>query len=551
MGWVRSKLATWAWSLSLGAATASVGCGHTAKNVRDNEPKGTAGTSGMTEPPPDCAVSLAGNDGRHCAVYQDGSVWCWGAKGDGPGPSNFQPSAEPRRVAGVTHAERVIVGPRHSCAITEEGVVCWGDNESGQIDDSGTTPLGPTSPALNGGGPSPVKGIGLGDTQTCAVHYVAYAECRGTDASGVARGAKNLSFFGSPDTRMPGNGNFLISDPGEVVELGDWEHPSPLTFYGDDNAWFSGGGTPSCVLKRTGSVWCASDDADGTEPRLMAKAGLGEQVDQLDTGHQFLCALMAGEVWCEGVSDQGQTGTGQSEARAEGHIVADLAEVRGISVNDYSACALKADGSVWCWGNYAEGERALRPTQVSGCLNQTTEPLEPPSLFATRPSGGTRLKEASRARAQAMCVCAFGKDATDACIVEEDRGPNGACLAALAPQDGERFDCLAQSKWEEAQCFASCNGDTPVCLAKVECPPARTPAVEAYCSRQFCQSNQQALRPGQICDGAVDCQDLSDEVNCGGFAGMFQCDPERLIPLDKLCNQNVDCYQSPDEQFCP
>jgi hypothetical protein len=248
------------------------------------------------------------------------------------------------------------------------------------------------------------------------------------------------------------------------------------------------------------------------------------------------------------VSDQGQPATGQSEARAEGHIVADLAEVRRISVNDYSACALKADGSVWCWGNYAEGQRALRPTQVSGCLSQTTEPPQPPSLFATKPTGATHLKEASRARAEASCVCELGKDATETCIAEEDRGPSVACLALL-PQEDERLDCLAKYSWRDAQCFARCKGDPPVCLARAECPPAKFPALEEYCRRRFCLSDHQPLRPAQLCDGTVDCQDLSDEY-CASTQGFF-CNPETIIPLEKVCDGVPDCYQSTDEQFCP
>ena len=161
------------------------------------------------------------------------------------------------------------------------------------------------------------------------------------------------------------------------------------------------------------------------------------------------------------------------------------------------------------------------------------------------------MKEAGRARAQAMCICAFGQDATDACIVEEDRGPNTACLAALMPEEGERLDCLADYRWQEARCFGVCRGDPPVCLAKVECPPARVPAVEEYCRRGFCLSDQQLLRPDQFCDGAFDCQDGSDEQNCASVPGMFQCNPETYITVDRLCDQKLDCHQGADEQFCP
>jgi hypothetical protein len=70
---------------------------------------------------PSCAVDLASNGARHCAVYQDGNVWCWGGDASGE-PSGYAYSPTPVRVEGVSAATRVFVGPAHVCATTDQGL---------------------------------------------------------------------------------------------------------------------------------------------------------------------------------------------------------------------------------------------------------------------------------------------------------------------------------------------------------------------------------------------------------------------------------------------
>jgi Regulator of chromosome condensation (RCC1) repeat/Low-density lipoprotein receptor domain class A len=553
MGAVRGSWRERGFEVMVAASLLALACGRTAKGEGDD------GATPGKDPPAkpvaqaaNCAIAIDGREGRHCAVYQDGSVWCWGF--DWPAqPSNFTPTSAPTQVKGIENATRVIVGPRHSCAsLVNSAVVCWGDNESGQIDDSGTASLPPTLLQIGWDQVAPLKGFALGDKQTCALNFLSHAACRGVDLSGAVVGSQAVAFPGPPETTMPGPYPYLIDGLGRIFELMDWANPSALPQYGDDNAWFMRG-IPNCLLKRSGSLWCDSENAGAPNDTMFAVANLGERVTQAAIGKEFWCALSDGKVWCQGSNFGGQTATGDQEDGAPGHFVAGLEDVQSVSLNNYSGCALKGDGSVWCWGRNTTGPVRTVPEQVSGCVNQTIPPFASPSPPG-RSSATARLGQASLARAQAMCVCAVGRqDAEHSCIEGENHAPSAPCLVALTPDDSARHNCLANLDWQDAQCFAQqpCQGED--CPFGADCPPPKHPQAEQFCRRRGCASEPSRILPiGAFCDSVRDCLDGSDEYNCrDDLGGSFECNPESRIQLNQLCDGSSDCDNGSDELFCP
>jgi hypothetical protein len=554
MGGVRSGFGHWVFALGCGGALVS-GCGRTAKNLGSGTTPGAAGAPAAQETP-NCAVSIAANRSRHCAVYQDGSVWCWGTPGpdtSGPSPSNWEGSSKPQKVD-IEHAVRVVLGPRHSCAVTEEGRLwCWGDNEAGQIDDSGMSPLPPTPIALTGGGlPAPIKGVGLDERQTCMVSALSHVYCRGGDPSGP--GPQQINVAGEPDTTMPGGLPFVFDQRGVAFHPSPWTKPAEASIYGRDNAWIGQGNPETCMLKRWGSLWCTDYLFDQSSP-FRVKLQLGENVVQAGAGELFTCALTQdGQVWCEGFDKSGQTGNGANADFAEGAFIGDLSNIGAISVNGWSACALSVAGSVRCWGAYADGVTVNVPTLVSDCHDQITAPPAPNPFAGLTRSSADRLTEAGRARGQAICESGPAHDsATEAaCIAEEGATPNADCISALAPELFPYWDCRAWSLWQDAACFALSGSTSPP-----PCPPAPgcgirdRPAAEAYCSRRGCTLDQSHnVSPEQLCDGTPDCDDASDELNCDRNQRAFDCS-EKHIVVSALCDGKADCDDSSDETYCP
>src|SRR5437867_58881 len=91
------------------------------------------------------AAVIAG--GYHtCALFADGTAWCWGRSDDGQLGNGARASAStPVPVTNLTGVTAMTAGFYHTCALLPNGTVwCWGRNDEGQLGD-GTT-LGRPAP---------------------------------------------------------------------------------------------------------------------------------------------------------------------------------------------------------------------------------------------------------------------------------------------------------------------------------------------------------------------------------------------------------------------
>lgn len=165
-------------------------------------------------------------------------------------------------------------------------------------------------------------------------------------------------------------------------------------------AQVSAGGQGTCARKTDGSVWCWGSNrygelGNGTtlgqlcgtylcDPTPGKVTALATSVANVSAGFGgSACAVKTdGSVWCWGRNEQGQLGDGTKGdpgcpgATCKGVPVqvtamtnADAAEVGGVQ-----ACAHKKDGTVWCWGNNGSGELG------DGTLVGKTTPVEVTSL---------------------------------------------------------------------------------------------------------------------------------------------------------------------------
>lgn len=186
----------------------SAGSSHTCAVSKDNTVKcwgynlhgqlGDGSTTNRTTATPVAnlpAVSAIAAGAWHtCALGKDRTVECWGRNDSGQlgnGTTTSSPSPTATQVAGLTDVKAIAAGGSHTCAIRKDRtVVCWGDNQSGQLGDgtltSSTTPV----PVSNLTG---VVGIAAGGSHTCAVRKDRTVVCWGSNSAGQLGTGDNTS----------------------------------------------------------------------------------------------------------------------------------------------------------------------------------------------------------------------------------------------------------------------------------------------------------------------------------------------------------------------
>lgn len=287
-----------------------------------------------------------------CVIATDGTMWCWGDNRFGQlGLGDTDARAMPTRVEalGATVA-KAGNGAGHTCALTIDGSLwCWGRSSNGQLGTDGgtsTTPVKVVGPTFDR--------IFLGGRHTCGQSNMSELWCWGANEKG------QLGLGDRQDRPAP-------------VKL------APLA-QGVTRA--SAGAAHSCLLTSDGLTWCFGDNelgqlgiADGGS--RLAPAPLGGSpalhVSQVDTGDAHSCALeLDGSLWCWGNNRFGQLGLGDTEPRLVPARVDALGnDVSSAYAGGAHTCAVKTDGSVWCWGNNQYGQlgtgdssQRLVPTRV-------------------------------------------------------------------------------------------------------------------------------------------------------------------------------------------
>jgi len=291
-----------------------------------------------------------------CALTSDG-VKCWGYNEDGQlGDGTDENRPTPVDVKGLTSkVTQISAGGKHTCALTSDGgVKCWGDNDWGQLGD-GTDEYRYT-PVDVKGLTSKVTQISAGGNHTCALTSDGGVKCWGWNPSGQLGD-------GTDENR---------STPVDVKGLN-----SKVT-------QISAGGGHTCALTSDGGVKCWGENffgqlGDGTDEYRYTPVdvkGLTSKVTQISAGGARTCALTSDGVKCWGYNEDGQLGDGTEESSLTPVDVKGLtSKVTQISAGGGHTCALTSDGGVKCWGENAvdEGDGSLTPVDVKGLTSKVTQ----------------------------------------------------------------------------------------------------------------------------------------------------------------------------------
>ncbi len=145
---------------------------------------------------------------------------------------------------------------------------------------------------------------------------------------------------------------------------------------GGDSDWIgvAGGQGHTCGVRAPGTMWCWGRNtrlelaAAPSDKQVRAPAQVGTFSDwtaAVDVGQDSSCGIRAdGTVWCWGDNSFGQLAA-PPETAAVGapRQIATQAGWVGVSVDAFAACGVRSDGGLWCWGRNAEGQLGTGDTQ--------------------------------------------------------------------------------------------------------------------------------------------------------------------------------------------
>ncbi|MCL2503639.1 MAG: cell wall-binding repeat-containing protein [Coriobacteriia bacterium] len=345
------------------------------------------------------------------AIKDDGSLWAWGWDMFCKSSAYFGGTVLGRfglaRIGTETDWQSVSAGQwqGHSLAVKDDGTLCaWGWNYYGQLGD-GTSTNKSIYTEINDPKPDTIPPVSTSDAvasyaeSATVVIAATDAGFAGATVSGVA----SITYIingGTPVTVPGDTATVTIPDPGSYIlefwatdVAGNVEFPHNTVMFTVDPVvqpfvgWkdVSGGEYSSLGLKNDGTLWSwghggngqlgngtSGLDADKTAP---TRIGADADWTVISAGNDHSLAIKGdGSLWAWGNNAQGQLGNGTSGAAKTVPIRIEAeTDWKAVSAGSWHSLAIKSDGSLWAWGLNMDGQvgddttvEKHAPTRIGG-----------------------------------------------------------------------------------------------------------------------------------------------------------------------------------------
>lgn len=328
------------------------------------------------------AVDITAGQMHTCALMNTGKIRCWGANNNGQfgsGSTSGTAALTPVEIDIGAGATQLAAGQQHTCALVSGGVKCWGENSDRRLGD-GTNVDRPAPVTVIAAG-SGVTSIAAGRAHTCALFASGELRCWGLGTLG----------------QIGDGGGANRSTPVSITSLGT--NVSAIGVGTDHTCAVLTGGNLRCWGANSNMQVNASTTTNVLSPTPVA--GLSESVSAVSGGDGHTCAtLVSGGVKCWGVRTDGVLGEGRvRDTMPFPYDILDYdSGVRDVSLFTHSACVLRTNGSVECWGTNLSGEVG----------NGTTDPQLTPLTVTGLSSGVTAISGSVEALDVHICAIVNG-----------------------------------------------------------------------------------------------------------------------------------------------
>ena len=281
-----------------------------------------------------------------CGRNTAGETICWGLANEAELGGGTETVRVPTHQPQLDRFSEIVFGSSFGCGLDGGEVYCWGQNAVGQIGQgtsSGVVSMPTRVMPLSG-----IVDLTVGDAHACALS-----------------GGGQVSCWGWGNNGQLGNGMTVEQTrPVDIVGPMDFTHIEAT----DDT---------TCGVRSGGAVFCWGANfngqyGDGTEVGYAVPAPNPSMIASPNalsgTTSPFMCATSGptNQVHCWGYNFSGETGTNDpaGEVLVPG-VVAGMDDVIDLELGGTHACALRSDGSAWCWGNDSWGQLGDDPAQMN------------------------------------------------------------------------------------------------------------------------------------------------------------------------------------------